>query len=393
MPSTSPLANLPGARARRLTMRQRRVRALGILTVVVLFAVLLATCLGGGSGHSTASTPSTHGTTPHHGATIPAATSSVASWKLLNPLSRAILLPGSDTQLVILGGLTASGASAQGVYTLDTATGKLAHVGNLTGGLHDSSGAVIGGQDYAFGGGSPSTIATVQAIAAPGPSPSAALAAAKVVGTLPQPRSDSATVTVGTTTYVVGGYDGTNPDPEVLATPDGTTFASVVALAVPVRYPAVAAVGGNLYVFGGQAVTGAGAGTPVDDIQEVDPARHTATVVGHLPSPVAAAAAVLLGNQIYLAGGDGPAQAGSVPSSTTASSAGEKSTGTSTVSTIWAFDVATKRMLSAGQLHVPVSHSCVAVLGSTAWLVGGETNGTSVATVQVITPNPSANAS
>jgi hypothetical protein len=36
---------------------------------------------------------------------------------------------------------------------------------------------------------------------------------------------------------------------------------------------------------------------------------------------------------------------------------------------------------------VPVSHSSVTVLGSTAWFVGGESNGTQVSSVQMLTPN------
>jgi outer membrane protein assembly factor BamB len=57
------------------------------------------------------------------------------------------------------------------------------------------------------------------------------------------------------------------------------------------------------------------------------------------------------------------------------------------VSSIWAFEPATAKVLTAGRLQVPISHSAVTVLGSTAWLVGGESNGTSEAVVQMITPN------
>ena len=73
---------------------------------------------------------------------------------------------------------------------------------------------------------------------------------------MPAPRSDAAAVTIGSTTYLVGGYDGTRPDAPVLATTDGRTFTTVTALPVPVRYPAVAALGGQIYLFGGQAITG-----------------------------------------------------------------------------------------------------------------------------------------
>ena len=44
-------------------------------------------------------------------------------------------------------------------------------------------------------------------------------------------------------------------------------------------------------------------------------------------------------------------------------------------------------MLNAGRLQVPVSHSSAAVLGNTAWLVGGESNGAPVSAVQTLTPN------
>ena len=60
---------------------------------------------------------------------------------------------------------------------------------------------------------------------------------------------------------------------------------------------------------------------------------------------------------------------------------------TSTASTIWAFDPTSGRFGSAGRLQVAVSHPGVAVLGSAAWLVGGESAGTQMSTVQMLTPN------
>jgi hypothetical protein len=375
-----------------------------------------------------------------------AAESGLLPWALAAPISRAVVLPGQGNQVVILGGLTESNTSAQGVYTLDTTTGALTHVANLTGGLHDASGAVIDGRDVTFGGGSPATVAAVQAVPAPSPTGSVGITSAETIGALPRPRSDSSTVTVGTTTYIVGGYDGSNPDSAVLATTDGRTFSTVASLPVPVRYPAVAADRGLLYVFGGQAITGAGAGQPVNAIQVIDPRRHTASMIGHLPIPLAAAAAVTIGGQVYVAGGEStvdqpvipgvgttqlaPPPPGSDPgagatsatntaatvpegasargllltatSSTTATTSGpnagsgsgssganpnESTTGTSTVSAIWAFNPGTGKMLVAGRLQVPVSHTSVTVLGTTAWFVGGESNGMPVAAVQMLKPN------
>ncbi|MEI4861666.1 hypothetical protein Q8G41_29190, partial [Klebsiella pneumoniae] len=59
---------------------------------------------------------------------------------------------------------------------------------------------------------------------------------------LPEPRADATAVTLGRVAYLVGGYAGAVMDPEVLATRTGAAFADVAALAVPVRYPAVASL-------------------------------------------------------------------------------------------------------------------------------------------------------
>jgi hypothetical protein len=59
-----------------------------------------------------------------------------------------------------------------------------------------------------------------------------------------------------------------------------------------------------------------------------------------------------------------------------------------TASTIWAFDPVSKRLLPAGHLQVPVSHAGIAVIGSTAWIAGGESGGAPVAGVQMLRPNP-----
>ena len=96
--------------------------------------------------------------------------------------------------------------------------------------------------------------------------------AATVAGWLPAPRSGLAAVTIGGTAYLVGGVAGAGRG-DVLATTDGRHFRTVARLPVPVRDPAVAALGDQIWVFGGQAATG-----PISDIQRV-------TVPGPQPSP------------------------------------------------------------------------------------------------------------
>ena len=444
MPDDTPLARrMPGYGApRHLSRRARRMRGLMRLAVLIVALVVLIVVVVWATGSSkpakNATPPATPGATTATSTATPAIESGLLPWSLAAPISRSVVLPGSGTQVVVLGGLTSGNRSASGVYSLDTATGTLSQVGALSTGLHDGGGTMLGGRYVLFGGGSPNTVATVQAFT---PGQAGAKTTATVIGHLPQPRSDDAAVTVGSTAYVVGGYDGTNADPEVLATTDGSTFRNVATLPVPVRYPAVAVAGGKLYVFGGQAVSGAG--QPVNAIQMVDPAARKATVVGHLPIALAATTVVTLAGHIYLAGGESPAAqpitpgmgttqvtppsggnlgagaSGAIPdayqvpaagapaagsagspavltgdrlaaSSTTTTSASGTTTpsgSVSPVSTIWAFDPATDKLAVAGRLQVPVSHAAAAVVGSRAWLVGGEVGAAQQSAVQMLTPN------
>ena len=90
-------------------------------------------------------------------------------------------------------------------------------------------------------------------------------------------------MSAGSVAYVIGGYDGTRWDPRVLATRDGRHFRVAARLPVPVRYAAVAAAAGEIWVFGGQTQSGA-----TNAIQRISPATGQATVAGHLPAPVRA---------------------------------------------------------------------------------------------------------
>jgi len=323
----------------------------------------------------------------HPAAGPPAVESGLLPWALAAPISRVVVLPAAGGQLVLLGGLTAAGTSANGVFTLNPASGALASVGTLPAAVHDGAGAVVAGSDVIFGGGSPTTVATVQAFAPVPPGAAGASTAGTVIGALPAPRSDDATVSIGRTTYVVGGYDGTNADVAVLATTDGRHFRTVARLRVPVRYPAVAATGGKIYVFGGQAV--GGTGQAVDAIQVVDPSTHRVVVGGHLPEALQAAAAVNLGGVVYLAGGSSPVPQAVTAGVGTAVVAPPSSSGLNTVSTIWAFDPRRDRLLVAGRLQEPVSNAGVAVVGGRAWIVGGELNGAPVSAVQMLRPDAS----
>jgi hypothetical protein len=179
-------------------------------------------------------------------------------------------------------------------------------------------------------------------------------------------------VTIGATTYIIGGYDGTAGDRDVLATTDGVHFSVVAALPVAVRYPAVAALGADIYVFGGQAAGGSDSGQAIDSIQLISSKQRTAKVIAHMPSPVSGAVAFVLGGHIYVAGG---------VAQTSGTQAG------SALPSVWAYDVPTKKLSNAGTLPVPTSYAGAAVLNGRAWVLGGENAGASLATVEMLTPN------
>ena len=354
------------------------------------------------SASPTASTATGHGqTSPAASRTggNPSVVSSIAPWHLPSALSRAgaAALPGG--RVLLLGGLFASGGSSADVGVLDLETGALTSVATLASPTHDAGSAVLGGRAFLFGGGQAYPVATVEAVTLPGGSSaggasggssasgtsggaSASGGAGIVTGQLPQPRADDEAVTVAGTAYVVGGYDGSTGDTAVLATQNGSSFSTVATLPVDVRYGAVAAAGGKIYVFGGETVPGGTTleystptpttspppGQQVALVQQIDPQTHTARVAGYLPRGVQGAAAFVLGGKLFLAGGDSNAP-GTPPSSG---------------STIWSFDPSTGAFRLVGHLAAPVAYAAVVVEGGTAWLVGGERDGVPIATVQKV---------
>jgi hypothetical protein len=382
---------MPGFDARHATQRARRTRVVaGIVVIVVVAAILYVVVFRGGTTpHPTVAHRHTPATTA-----VAKVDSTLAPWRLGAPISRAVVVTGDSSggnQLVILGGATTGGLTASGAFDLDVTDGALTQVGDLTSTLDDAAGTVLNGQDVVFGGASSpspsaSTSDSVQALSATAavPAAGAAVPTSVQLGTLPQPRAGATTVVVGTTTYLVGGENSVGSDPGILATSDGRHFTVAATLPVPVLFPGVAAFDGKLYVFGGDATTGPDAGTAVDTIQVVDLKTRKVTDKDHLPEAVAATAAVVLGHDVIVAGGDtAPSTTGTSTTTTAAgASPGSSTPVVSSVSTVWLFDPVSGLSTPVGQLPVAVSHAGVAVIGSTAWLVGGESDGTPVSTVQ-----------
>ena len=273
-----------------------------------------------------------------------------APYQLPAPLSREVVLPAAGG-LMIAGGLTAQGTSTDSVTSLDPVTGATRPVARLAAATHDAAGVSLGGQTYLFGGGTVASVPAIQAL-------TVGAATAAVVGQLPVARSDATGVTAGSVAYVVGGYDGTSWEPSVLATQDGRHFRVAARLPVPVRYAAVAQAAGEIWIFGGQATSGA-----TNAIQRISLATGQAGVAGHLPAPLQGATAIVLDGQIYLAGGAGAG---------------------ATSPMVYRFDPATSSVSAAGQLPVPVAYAAATVSGGVGYLVGGEDGTRAVPTVTTL---------
>jgi outer membrane protein assembly factor BamB len=281
----------------------------------------------------------------------------VAPFSLPAPLSRAAAVADGSAFLV-LGGLEPSGASSATVLRVDPQAGTVSVDGRLAVAVHDAAAAALSGAVFVLGGGRTVAAAGVQRYDRAAGS-GAQAGTGTLSGSLPQARADGAAVLSGATAYLVGGWDGTALTGAVLATMDGTRVRKVGVLGEPVRYPAVAASGGSIWVFGGER-----GGRAVAAIQRIDLSTGAATLAGALPVAVSGAAAVTLGRQIYLLGGSVNGR----PSDR-----------------IWRFDPGTGTVAAAGTLPYAVADAAACVVGDTAYLVGGETP-SAVSTIVAVRP-------
>ena len=243
------------------------VRQFGAAVAAVLAAGSLGSCSG---SHPAAPRPNDPVRQAPPGAAMTLQVAP-APYQLPAGVSREVVLPDPGG-LLIAGGLTTSGASTGAVMSLDPVTGATRQAGRLAQATHDAAGLVLSGRVFVLGGGTAASVPTIQALV-PGTQ-------GAVTGALSRARSDSSGVAAGPNGYLVGGYDGTRLDPQVLGTADGRHFRVAARLPVPVRYAATAAAGGLIWVFGGQTAAG-----PTDVIQRVDPATSRHRCRGQPRSP------------------------------------------------------------------------------------------------------------
>jgi Kelch motif len=311
---------------------------------VVLLGALSA-CQSGSSTPPTRSSPPTPAATSTASRSqaprprAPSVSARVLRLKLPTPTSRAVVI-AEGSSLIVAGGETAT-SSTTAILLVDPVTGRIRTIGALVAPGHDAAGVRLPVGDLVFGGGISASVTTVQRI-----STSVAFARATVVGQLPRPRSDLVVARVGGLAYVLGGYDGSLLQTDVLSTPDGAHFRRVASLRVPVRYPAVAVLGRTIYLFGGERGT-----TPTSAVQAIDTATGKVHVVARLPHAMGHATALVLDGTIVIAGGrtsGGPQRA------------------------IWVFDPTRRAFTAVGVLPAPLSDAAGAVIGHVGYLVGGE---------------------
>lgn len=322
----------------------------GAVAVALVVGMAVTGCSSGTHSASKAPSPAASSTTAAPGSTATAADTtttaatrapaalvvSQASWQLPEPLSREVALaePGG---LVLLGGLNRAKQSTAGVVRIDPGSGTARRVGTLAAAVHDAAGVMLGGVPFVFGGGEATTVPTIQTFRG---------GVGAVVGRLPQSRSDLSAVTADGKAWVLGGFDGTNGLADVLTSTDGVHFTVAGKLADTVRYAAVAAVGGTVWIVGGEHN-----GAQLDIVQAYDTRTGTTRVAGRLPHPLAHAAAFVLGEQVYIAGGR---------------------QGSTTVDQVLRLDPRTEAVTDAGRLPAPVADAAAVTIADTAWLLGGE---------------------
>ena len=222
-------------------------------------------------------------------------------YSLPAPVEREVAAPYGGA-VVLAGGLAADSSSTNGVFRLDPETGSVTRLGTLPRPFHDAAGAIIGHTLFVFGGGSAVSTSTVQTF-------DLSTSRGEVVASLPTPLSDLVSATAGRAVYLVGGFDGRTPRREIYRTLDGRRFTVAGRLPIGLRYPAVASVDGKIVIAGGATARGVSGA-----VYLFDPSSHRITLLGHLPSPVAHAAAFGSGGYAYVIGGVGStgAVAGSI---------------------------------------------------------------------------------
>ena len=312
---------------------------LGLL-LLGLLGLMLST--GEASPPSRTSLLNSRGAVGGHAAPVPLQFSQ-ASYALAAPVQREVGLLHRG-EIILAGGLDAGGQSTNGVFSFAPGDGQLTRLGSVPQAFHDAAAAIVGRRMLVFGGGPETGTSTVQSFDLDSH-------AARIVGRLPRALSDLAAAVLGGTVYLVGGFDGSTPQRTIYATNDGTHFRSAGQLPVGLRYPAVTSTGSALVIAGGVGPAGS-----VSTVYRFDPHNGRVTLLAHLTTPLAHAAAFTIGQVVYVAGGRDASGAA--------------------LKTVFAIDAASRRARELPRLPQAVADAAAISNGRVAWLVGGKSDHT-----------------
>jgi len=194
------------------------------------------------------------------------------------------------SSIAVSGGLSADGESTSTVF-LFSARGVLTSPSGLPAPVHDAAATAVGHRLLLFGGGQVAGSDEILQVL-PGP--------ARMIAALPQPLSDLDAVSISGVAYVVGGWNGSLPNRDIYSLrADGTTT-RVGVLPVGVRYPAAAALDGELIVAGGETA----AGGPTTSAWAFDPSTRALTRLPNLPAATDHTAGASVAGRFCVLGGE-----------------------------------------------------------------------------------------
>jgi N-acetylneuraminic acid mutarotase len=169
---------------------------------------------------------------------------------------------------------------------------------------------------------------------------------------LPQPEEEYTAVVANDRLYLMGGNRGNRKEwPRHVLEYDlaADRWATKKPVPFPGDHMAAAALGGKIYVFGGQAE--AGIKQPLNTTWEYDPRADTWRLLAPMPTARTAAGAVEAGGRIYVVGGN--------------------VAGGATVGIMEMYDPAADRWESRSALPTPRNHPAVGAVGGKLYVIGG----------------------
>jgi hypothetical protein len=120
---------------------------------------------------------------------------------------------------------------------------------------------------------------------------------ASTIGVLPAPLQDAAVAALGNQVYAFGGLTATLASSGTVSRISAAAVSALPPLPTPVHDASAAALGGRLYVLGGgQAVSYSGIG-------RYDPGSGGTRLVGALPTPLSDLSTATIGSTTYVVGG------------------------------------------------------------------------------------------